>query len=277
MKIYLANIYSLIDYEEETHIMNSLNENGIHTAAPILCKNGKFVWSLNAPEGIRYAVLFAEAKNTPSNDTVKKSFNLGQAIAKMHTVSDEKNYKISRKPIDFVQLIDKPLEKLRPIMNRQKPDEYQFICNAMENLRIFISNRLTTEKPYYGFCHGDIQLGNVFFQEETPTFFDFDTMGYGWRSHDVSVHIFNTEQFIDPSFRESEAYKAFFDGYNAIRQFSKNELECINAFGAIRAVWILGINIDLLQINGFFSANQLIDYFSGVFKIWYHKVFPKED
>lgn len=274
LKIYLTNIYSLSDYEEEAYIINSLNESGVNTAAPILCKDRKFVWSLNAPEGIRYAVLFAEVKNVPSNDTVKKAFNLGEAIAKMHTVSDEKNYKISRKPIDFVQLIDKPLEKLEPLMDSQSPDEYKFICHAMENLRIFIADRLTTEKPYYGFCHGDIQPGNVFFQKETPAFFDFDTMGYGWRSHDISVHIFNTEAFINPMFRESEEYKAFFDGYNSIRQLSQNEIECIDAFGAIRALWALGVNIDLLKVNGYYSANQLIDYLCGVFKIWYHKVFP---
>ena len=270
LKNYLTNIYNLLDYEEESHIINSLNEKDVNTAAPVLCKNGNFVWSIDAPEGIRYAVLFKEAKNAPSNDNVTKNFNFGQAVAKMHTISDEKNYKISRPPIDFAQLIDQPLEKLKS----QNSDEYGFICEAMENLREFIAERLTTETPYYGFCHGDIHLANVFFNGDIPTFFDFDTMGYGWRAHDISVHIFNSEPFINPKFRESDECKAFFDGYNSIRQLSENELECINAFGAIRAIWALGINIDLLRINGCFSSMPLVNYLTGVFKTWYNKVFP---
>jgi Putative homoserine kinase type II (protein kinase fold) len=271
LKNYLTNIYNLTDYEEEAFIINSLNENGVNTAAPVMCENGNFVWAINAPEGIRYAVLFKEAKNSPSNDNVLKNFNFGQAVAKMHSVSDEQDYKISREQIDFAQLIEKPLEKLKPLI--ENSEEYAFICDAMENLRKFIAERLTLEKPYYGFCHGDIQIGNVFFDGETPTFFDFDTMGYGWRAHDISVHIFNSEAFINPNFRESDECKAFFNGYNSIRQLSENELECINAFGAVRAIWALGINIDLLKINGFYSANPLINYLSGVFKTWYHKVF----
>ena len=268
LKNYLTGIHDLIDYEDEMVIINSLNENGVSTAIPVVCADGNLVWSITAPEGIRYAVLFTEAINTPVKDNLKNAYNFGRAIAEMHAIADEKEYKISRAPIDFVQLIDDPLEKLRPFTN---DDDFKFVSEAMENLRKFIADRLPMEKPYYGFCHGDLQLSNVCFNGETPTFFDFDTMGYGWRAHDVSVHIFNTEEFVNQKFRESEEYTAFIDGYNSIRPLTDAEMECIDAFGAIRAIWALAINIKLLASHGYFSINQLVNILVGVFKTWYQK------
>ena len=272
LKNYLSGVHSFADYEQEAHIINSLIETGVSAAAPVTLKDGGFVWQIDAPEGVRCTVMFAEAKEAPSGDGNKKSFALGRALANMHAVSDAQDFKISRPPIDFAQLIDEPIAKLRPHLQERNPDEYAFITAAMEDLRKYISERLTTEKPYYGFCHGDVQYGNVCYNGDEPTFFDFDTMGYGWRVHDIAVHVFNVETFINPAFRESDEGKAFFDGYNSVRQLTQNEMACINAFAAIRAIWALGINIDLLRINGFYSAVPLVDYLAGVFKTWHGKV-----
>jgi len=282
LKNYLAGTYDRADYEEEAHIINSLIENGINAAVPVprnsvirdADNDREFVWEIDAPEGVRYAILFTEAKEAPSEDGEKKSFALGRALAKIHAISDEYDYKISRPAIDFVQLIDQPMEKLRPHLEQRNSDEHAFISGAMEDLREFISQKLTMEKPYYGFCHGDVQYSNVCFNGDEPTLFDFDTMGYGFRAHDISVNIFNNESFINPQFRQSGEGKAFFDGYNSVRQLTENEFQCIDAFGAIRAIWALGINIDLLKVNGHFSAVSLIDYLCSVFRTWYNKVFP---
>jgi Ser/Thr protein kinase RdoA (MazF antagonist) len=157
------------------------------------------------------------------------------------------------------------------------PEDYTFIYNSMKQLSGYISDRLPTEKPYYGFCHGDVQMMNVFFQGETPTFFDFDCMGYGWRSHDVSVYVLNAE-LGNPQFRESDEYKAYIDGYNSIRRLSENEIACINAFGAIRAIWVIGLNImGLEKTGGIFHIDGLVNEFARIFRTWYEKVYPKRD
>ena len=274
LRIMKTGVYNLTDYEEEANIMLELNANGVNTAIPAQCIDGKYLWSINAPEGIRYAILFTEAKNNPSGNNIKINFNLGQAVAKIHAIADEKNFKVSRVPIDFTQLIQKPLDLIKPYLN---PDKYKFICDALENLRKFIEEKLTTEKPYYGFCHGDIQLGNVFFEGEIPKFFDFDCMGYGWRSNEVAVHIWN-QSHGNPQFKEGDEYKAYIDGYNSIRQLNENEMDCINAFGAIRAIWVTGLNIKLLETErGSIFINHVVERLTENFKIWYEKVFPKAE
>ena len=263
---------TLIDYEEEINIMISINDNGVSTAAPVPCRNGKFVWAINAPEGIRYAVLFVGIKSNPSDDHTKSSYSLGQALANIHTISDHKEYKISRPPIDFRLLIEKPLSLLRPYLEPEKPYEFLFICNSLERLREYITEKLSLQKPFYGFCHGDIS-GNVFFQGEIPTFFDFDYMGYGWRSDEIAFYIWGMEKK-NPHYKESEEYKAFIDGYNSVRGLSENEIKCINAFCAIRSIWTISISIMLFaKRNGLFAVEEYIRQCTGDFLMRYNKVF----
>ena len=274
LRVACSGIYDFVDYENEAAIMVALDENGVKTALPIRCKDGNYVWPINAPEGKRYVTLFTEAKNQPSNDSVRNSFNLGQSVAKLHIISDEKEFVVNRAPIDFTELIHKPMLNLRPYLERQWLDDYKFIASAMEDIQKHIANRLTTEKPHYGFCHGDIHLNNVFFSYDMPIFFDFDTMGYGWRAHDISVHIFNME-LMNPLYREGDDYKAFFDGYNSLRQLSENELDCIDMFGAIRPIWALDINVRLNELkSGSIFLNQVISFFVEVFKEWHNKYIP---
>jgi len=265
--------YSLIDYKEEANIMLSLNENGINMAVPVCCNDGEYVWSINAPEGIRYAILFSEAKNNPSDDKIKINFNLGQSLAKVHTVSDEKGYKVSRMPIDFTQLTDRPLELLKPYLNLMNPDDYKFICDFMAELKEYISGKLLMQKPYYGFCHGDAQMDNIFFQKETPTYFDFDCMGYGWRSYDISSHVLHME-IQNPEYRKSEEYKAYLDGYNSIRQLSENEIDCIIAFNSISSMWTIGLNITMFEKRmGFSRIENFVNAMPRIFRTWHEKFY----
>jgi Ser/Thr protein kinase RdoA (MazF antagonist) len=130
------------------------------------------------------------------------------------------------------------------------------------------------EKPYYGFCHGDIQPSNINYIEERPIIFDFDCMGNGWRAHDISVFVWNNT-LINEKYVESEAWKAFLDGYNSVRLLTENELLCINAFGALRALWVMGVHSNLRERNiGCMGFNEnYYNFFINNFKLWYNKVF----
>jgi Ser/Thr protein kinase RdoA (MazF antagonist) len=116
LRISLAGMHEYIDYEEETIIINTFDENGVSVASPVRCKDTNFVWTIHAPEGTRFAVLFNEAKQEPLNDDIKKSYNIGYMTAQMHMISDEKNFIISRPPIDLVELIKNPLEIIHPYL-----------------------------------------------------------------------------------------------------------------------------------------------------------------
>lgn len=273
LRITQAGKYSKIDYEEEVLIINTLCKNGIRAAAPMCCKDGNYIWEINAFEGVRYAVLFNEAKNKPSEDNVKKHYNLGRMLAQIHAISDEKNFKVSRVPIDLMQLAYNPLEKVKPYLEHRKVD-YDFLKDATDKLSKFVE-QIGYEKPYYGYCHGDIHSGNVFFNEDEPMVFDFDCMGYGWRAYDICVYAWN-ETAGDETYIEKEPWKVFLEGYNSVRQLNEHELLAIHAFGALRDLWLMGLHVDVIEKNAGCSwyNDGYFDFRINIFKLWYERVFP---
>ncbi|MDF2540446.1 MAG: aminoglycoside phosphotransferase [Herbinix sp.] len=275
LRISMTGRHDLIDYEEEVTIINSLGGNGIRVAAPVCCKDGNFVWDILAPEGVRYAVLFQEAKRSPSEDKIKSSYLLGQMAAQIHKIADNNDYKVSRAPIDLSQLAYEPLKVIQPYLEHRAAD-YEYLKNAAEKLCRYVEVKLSYDKPYYGYCHGDIHSGNVFFEGVKPRIFDFDCMGYGWRAYDVCVYAWN-ETGGNEKYIESDEWKSFLEGYNDVRRMSEAELDAINVFAALRELWLMGLHADVIERNaGCCWYND--DYFNhriGVFKKWFERAEAK--
>lgn len=269
LRISPAGVYKLNDYEEEVAIINLLHCHDIGVANPIKCRDGSSIWSVNAPEGERFAILFPEAKNQPSQDRLKCMYNLGVTIARMHMITDENNVKVSRPPIDLVQLVDTPKKLIkRYFVNRM--GDYEYLCDSMDKLSQFISDTLPMTKPYYAFCHGDLHLSNVNINGEQPVMFDFDTMGYGWRAHDLAVFLFN-HTLQNEKFRESDSWKSLLDGYNSVRKLDDNELRALPAFCALRNTWVLGIRTKLSEIHDNYQLpDRVLNIFFNTFKFWYN-------
>jgi len=271
LRISLTDMHEKHDYEEETFIINTLCKNGIHAAAPVCCRDGSIVWEINAPEGIRYAVLFTEAKKSPSEDNVRKGYNLGSELARIHKVADENDFTVSRAPIDLVQLAEKPLKMIQPFLSH-RPADYDFLCSTAEKLCRYVEENFSYEKPYYGYCHGDIHGGNVFFDCDEPQIFDFDCMGYGWRTYDICVFAWN-ETFSDEKYIETDAWKAFLDGYNSVRKLSEKELNSISTFAALREIWLMGLHAGMMDRNAGCSwyNDGYFDYHIKIIQLWYNR------
>ena len=273
LRVSLANVYKYTDYKEEAFIVDSLYKNNINVAYPIECKDGNFVWTIDAPEGERYAILFSEAKNKPSQDIQKGIYNLGTMIAKIHSVADDKSYVISRPSIDLIQLVDEPISLIKKhFVNRM--DDFEYLKNSTKKLGEFINDTLPTKKPYYGFCHGDIHLMNVNFDDEKPTIYDFDCMGNGWRSHDIAVFLFN-HSLGNENYKESSEWKLFLNGYNSIRMLEENEVKALSAFCALRNTWVMGVHTKLSDKNmgcQMFNDNYF-NFFINNFKMWFNRTF----
>lgn len=271
LRISLTAVHERCDYEEELFIINTLSQNGIRVATPVCCRDSNYVWDINAPEGRRYAVLFTEAKKLPSDDNVKKTYNLGRMLAQIHSIADEKNFTVSRAPIDLLQLAKRPLEMIYPHLSHRLSD-YEFLTNATEKLCRYVEDNLSTEEPYYGYCHGDIHSGNVFFEGDAPTVFDFDCMGYGWRAYDICVYAWN-ETSGDEKYIEKEPWNSFLDGYNTIRKLSEVELSSIPVFAALRDLWLMGLHSDVIKRNVGCSwyNDSYFDRRISIFKLWYER------
>jgi Ser/Thr protein kinase RdoA (MazF antagonist) len=109
LRVSHAKRFSRNDYAEELYIINTLYKNGVPACTPIVDKNNDYIWEINAPEGMRYAVLFNEAKCVVSGERLNQLYNFGVMSAKLHAVSDVQNFIVSREPITFHQLAEHPL------------------------------------------------------------------------------------------------------------------------------------------------------------------------
>ena len=139
----------------------------------------------------------------------------------------------------------------------------------------YVKAALPQKAPYYGYCHGDMHSGNIFFVEDQPQIFDFDCMGYGYRAYDICIFAWSTT-FRQQNFIETQSWQMYLEGYSSIRKLGEDELRCIPAFAALRCLWLMGLHLDGTAYknswsvfnDGYFNNNMTL------FKLWYYRVFP---
>lgn len=271
LRVSPTNKYILKDIEEEAEIINLLVKNGVNAASPMCCNGGEFVWEINAPEGKRYCIMFKEAKSLPSGSKINQHFNLGQMVAKIHSITDKYEVSVNRKGFEPENLVEIPLALVKQYFNE---NDFDYLVCAAKKCIEYIVQMLPVTKPYYGFCHGDIQPNNYRFTDEIPELFDFDCMGTGWRSCDIAVLLWNMSMRND-KYIESNEWHAFLDGYNSVRVLTENEMKTLPAFCALRMIWFMGVHMDLKnRFTG--SAGYNNNFFSfclNNFKWWFDKAF----
>lgn len=267
LRVSHKNRFSKKDYEEELKVLLQLKANGINTCIPVRQQNNTYIWEITAPEGIRVAILFEEVKN----DNTVSAYNMGKLAASIHSVSDKLNFQISRQAISLQQLIIQPLKSISNT-NVLKETDMKFLEESSKQMWNDLTGIIPKEAPYYGFCHGDIHSGNVYFENRVPQIFDFDCMGEGYRVYDLCVYLWD-ETSVKEDFMNSEEWKDYLKGYEEVRKLSKAEIVAIPALAALRQLWFMGLIIDATDINNSWEGMEAAFFNKQMkrFKFWYHK------
>lgn len=259
--------FSKHDYEEELNIILQLKAKGVHTCIPIKQLSETYIWEINAPEGKRYGILFQEVKN----DKTASTYNMGKLAAQIHKESDTIKLKLSRPTISYEQLISQPLKSIIETNSMEETDT-KFIEESSIHMWNEIISHIPNTAPYYGFCHGDMHSGNVYFVDYIPQIFDFDCMGIGYRVYDLCVYLWD-QTSINEDFIHSEEWKNYLKGYSEIRTLSEIEIIALPALAALRQLWFIGLIINSTKINN--SWDGLNEYFFKEqlrrYTFWYNK------
>ncbi len=246
---YVVRVYQIAshlnrqqeDYEYELAWLDYLREQALPVAYPIRRKDGRFLGSVLAPEGLRYYALFSFADGQPMNvRNENQLFALGANMAKIHVVSNSFQTVHQRQPMNLEFLVDWPVERLQRIWgnrpSRQRDLELlvSSAAEAKEELLALIRNPYHTEDGW-GPIGGDFHSHNTYFiDDDSPTFFNFDLCGPGWRAYDIASFLLNTD-LLNIS---QDLTEAFFAGYYSQRPLSDNEHAAISPFLTIRRVWL---------------------------------------
>ena len=144
IRVYCYKWRTKKEIEQELELLILLKNNSLPVSHPIADKNGNFIQEINAPEGIRYVVVFSYAKGEKirfmSNETC---YSIGSLMAKIHNITENK--KIDRVNYDFEMFLNNSYNYLKTFFTEDL-DEMKFLkeigskipkrikeCNFLEN------------------------------------------------------------------------------------------------------------------------------------------------
>ena len=250
-QIYAARIYQFgphlhrqeSDYEYELDWLTYLKGQDLPVSYPIQRKDGRFLGSVEAPEGKRYFALFSYATGKPMDVfNSEQLFTMGATMAKIHIASNDYTAPYERRVMDLDFLVDRPIARLTRILS-DKPHrarDLELLITSAKEAReeiVEIINNPSTTPDGWGPIGGDFHSTNTFFTDDmSPTFFNFDLCGYGWRAYDIAAFLQNTD-LINLS---EDLTEDFFAGYYSVRPLSNNEHSAISPFLTIRRIWLTG-------------------------------------
>ncbi|MBA6316952.1 phosphotransferase [Cellulophaga baltica] len=263
LRVYSHNWRSKSEIIAEIELLNLLKENNLSVSFPIQDKNRELIQEINAPEGIRYVVLFSFAEGGKIRFTDKETcFVIGSLMAKIHNLTS--NTAIDRISYDKESLLELPYERLKEFFSEKLP-EMEFIKEIGKFFQ-----KTDFENAQKGVVHMDIWYDNMAVTDEKEiTFYDFDFCGNGIQILDVGYfckHLFH----IETDKKEYELkMKHFLEGYQSIRLLSDNELKLIPKAGLAVFVFYLGIQAQRFDwSNIFLSENYLKMFYVGRLKSW---------
>lgn len=265
-RVYCYKWRTKTEIEQELELLNLLKKNALSVSHPIPDTNGNFIQEINAPEGIRYAVLFSFAKGEKmrfmSNETCS---SIGSLMAKIHNITEHK--KINRVNYDPEILLYKSYDNIKSFF-AEGLDEMKFLKEISPKISKKLEDRNLSENQK-GIVHLDIWYDNLSVDNENEiTIFDFDNCGNGLLILDVGY--FCKQLFFIESDKNEYELKAnsFLDGYQKIRHLSEKEIKLIPEAGASIFVFYLGVQAQRFDWSNIFFTENYLKMFVGRIRNW---------
>jgi Ser/Thr protein kinase RdoA (MazF antagonist) len=247
LRVYRAGWRSATDVRCELDLLRHLDAEGVSVSAPVPRRDGTFIHTLHAPEGVRIAALFTFAPGEPlDRESGTHAAAHGCALAHIHAATDDFGGLFDRAPLDLKVLINWSLAQMEPYFAR-RPEDWAYMRDVAIRLTAQAATLNVTD---WGVCHGDPYSGNAHITGDGEiTFFDFDCCGMGWRAYDLA----GVRWFLEHS-RQAEGdalWQTFLAGYRTLRPVADADIAAIPYFVAVRTLWhnALGARAESLGIQ----------------------------
>ncbi len=267
LRVSLFNVYSTTQIDEEIRFIHHLRARGLSVVEPIQCKNKSYILELNAPEGIRQAVLFRGIEQSPAGDADIRMKNLGNLLAQVHMSSLSFQNHSTRPLINEIMLVEEPSRLLNPFLEH-RTDDLNFLSKTALSLWMSVDSMLSKHNGTVGFCHGDVQPNNYFFSDKHPVLFDFDCMGWGYFAYDLGVLLANLT-FMDNEIYQKDLWRSVIKGYSDVRLLNDDEEKAIYIFAALHMLRVLSYHAKCREQNQgafYYMTDYHLDMFFGAYK-----------
>ena len=176
IKVYRKRRWTENQLDVEHDFLCELEEHGCEVAAPLDVGEGFTIGSLERNEAPTfYAVFHRLAGRMRDELTLKQCEHLGDLIRRVHQVGEGVELSAHRQPKDQVAALSTWLDTKSSL-----PDSYR--SRAHRWLGRILESDLHTHDSL---IHGDLHLGNVIWDGDTPYLIDFDDCGLGWFGQDL--------------------------------------------------------------------------------------------
>lgn len=236
LKVHRSDWRTQADVDWDLGIQRHLLTNGVAVARPVAAKDGLALTELEAPEGVRAAVLYAEAPGRKPERpfTADLYERFGCAAAGMHATFDTMPETPGRAPGDLEALVLRPGQLLQ-----ERTDGLVGVPAMIDRIVDRLAEGIRCRAPAldWGICHGDLTLDNFAITATGEiTFFDFDLAAPSWRARDpCGVYAYSRQ-----AAEARDFWDAFLAGYRQVRPFSDNDEHAVPLMYAVNQFWDLG-------------------------------------
>lgn len=266
IRVYCHQWRTKSEIQEELELLKLLQSHHLSISYPIADNYGNYIQEINAPEGLRYAVVFSFAEGGKmrfmNNETCSK---IGSLMAKIHNITSTK--KIARVNYNSDILLNKSYHYLTSYFSEDL-DEMKYLKEIGIKLSLdFEANELAENQK--GIVHLDIWYDNLSVNDENEiTIFDFDNCGNGLLILDIG-YFCKQLFFIESNKKIYESkVESFLNGYGKERNLSDNELKLIAYAGASIFIFYLGVQAKRFDWSNIFFTENYLKMFIERIKIW---------
>ena len=177
---------------------------------------------------------------------------LGETVARFHQVVRGFSTDYVRPSLSVDFLLSDSLEAIAPFMI-DRPQDLKYLTESVVEVQTHLRD-LPQDFPYWTVCWGDPHSGNVHFVENSPTLFDFDQCGYGWRAFEVA-------KFFQVGLRGGSSRQvrgAFLNGYQSVQPLDDWEINNLRSFTQASHIWSWAIALVNAQLHDY---HRLDDFF----------------
>ena len=232
-RVYLNGKYyvrSADAFRFELDLLDYLHKRKVRVAYPLPQSDGTLLgWTSVGADRRAFALFsYAPGETVEELPSAKQSLELGKTIASFHLAANTFASRHERYHLDLEYLAEQPLK----LIGQQDSKEIREALEALQPVDELIDavKRFEASGDEYGIIHGDIHPGNLHFQGDRITLFDFDHCAYGWRAYDLTPALSLPD----------EQREAFLQGYESLRPLSEDERALLPTFAKLRTLWDIG-------------------------------------
>lgn len=218
----------------ELEFIDYLAKSGANVSTVVPTINDLIVFKIESSDKDYFSVsVFTKAPGGPvKKEELREEFiyDFGKVVGKLHALT--KDYKANHLRYhwyeeDYVEIAKRSLPKDKEFIIQKTTDHYDRIKQYDMN------------KDSYGLIHTDLHFGNMFYDGQTLTIFDWDDSSYKHFISDIAIIIFYSFGLSDMSDIEIEDktiwfLKSFIKGYETENYLDRMWYEQLNDFFKLR-------------------------------------------